>query len=140
MIIGIGYDIVQIDRIHKALHRFEQRFLMRCFTEAEQNSCLARPHQAAQLAKRFAAKEAFVKALGTGFCPGLSWRDIEVAQYPSGQPYLQLYAGALSLLQQKLPHDTYPAVHLSLSDDYPQAGAMVVIDAINNKNTPKTYF
>jgi holo-[acyl-carrier protein] synthase len=119
MIVGIGTDIVQIPRIQALLDKFGERFIARCFTQAERGD-----GSAAHLAKRFAAKEATLKALGTGFAQGISWQDIEVVKTPSGKPTLALHNAALA----QLPQDAHYQLHLSLSDDYPVAQAFVVIE------------
>ena len=135
MIIGIGSDIVNIKRIEKILDKFGEKFEKRLFTPAEQAKAHQRPRQlATSYAKRFAAKEACTKALGTGFQQGVYWQDIEILNLPSGKPYINLKNGAKKLLdsltpanQQPIIHLSQPIIHLSMSDDYPFAQAMVVI-------------
>ena len=124
MIIGIGTDIVQIPRIQALLDKFGERFIARCFTDAERGD-----GSAAHFAKRFAAKEAVLKALGTGFAEGISWQDIEVVKLPKGQPSMVLRNAALQQLQAKLPAGAGYQVHVSLSDDAPIAQAFVVIES-----------
>jgi holo-[acyl-carrier protein] synthase len=125
MILGIGTDVVQIPRIAKLLDAHGERFLARCYTAAERGDV-----SPAHLAKRFAAKEAVLKALGTGFAKGIYWQDIEVVKLPSGQPTVMLYGEALAHVRSLLPAGTTHRVHLSLSDDAPIAQAFVVIEAV----------
>ncbi len=128
MIIGIGSDLCRIDRIEKSLARFGERFEMRCFTEVERARANRRPAQKADTyAKRFAAKEACSKALGTGMRKGVAWRDMGVINLPTGRPTLLLTGGALKRLQELTPEGYDADIHLSLTDDHPYAMAFVVI-------------
>ncbi len=130
MILGIGTDTIDIRRIERTLARFGERFTMRIFTEIERARAERRPSQrAATYAKRFAAKEACSKALGTGLKRGVFWRDMGVANMPSGQPTLRLTGGAASRLAQLTPAGHVPIIHLSLTDDYPLAVSFVIISA-----------
>jgi holo-[acyl-carrier protein] synthase len=130
MIIGIGNDICDIRRIEAVLRDYPERFVMRCFTETERRRAQRRVTQAATYAKRFAAKEACAKALGTGMRRGVFWRDMGVVNLPSGQPTLRLTGGALQRLQTVTPPGCGVIIHLSLSDEYPYAQAFVVIEAV----------
>lgn len=133
MIIGIGHDITDIRRIEKMLARFEDRFAERCFTRQECDLAESRAHnegqRAATYAKRFAAKEACAKALGSGIAEGVILRDIEVVTDRSGRPSIKLHGVAYQTLQDKLPDDSRAVIHLSLSDEPPYASAYVVIEA-----------
>ena len=127
MILGIGTDIVNIGRIEKLIQRFGERFLTRIFTQNEREAASLKSIQkTAYLAKRFAAKEAFSKALGTGFRHGLRFQQIEVVNDKNGKPMIQLYDYAKKILDQKTDHYE---IHLSLSDDIPYAQAFVVIES-----------
>lgn len=133
MIIGIGSDIVDIRRIENILRRHGRRFEERCFTSTEQK--LARKRQETGLyyntyAKRFAAKEACAKALGTGFAKGVFWRDVGVERHISGKPHFRLTGGALNRLLEITPDGMAAQVDLTLTDDYPWAQAVVLITAI----------
>ncbi len=127
MIVGIGVDIVDIRRIERTLARFGDRFIRRVFTEAERARAEARRRRAETYAKRFAAKEACAKALGTGFRRGVYFRDIEVVNLPSGKPVLRLHGGALRRLRALVPEGTRAQLELTLTDEYPLAQAMVLI-------------
>lgn len=128
MIIGIGSDLCRIDRIEKTLARFGERFEARIFTDIERARANRRPKlKADTYAKRFAAKEACSKALGTGFRQGVAWRDMGVINLPSGRPTLQLTGAALHRLQQLTPIGYEADIHVSLTDDHPYAMAFVVI-------------
>jgi len=131
VILGIGSDLADIRRIEKTLERYGQRFLHRIFTPEEQAKAARRTPKtkASTLAKRFAAKEACAKALGTGINKGVYFRDMGVVNLPSGQPTMQLTGGALTRLQKITPPGKKAVIHLSLSDDHPFAQAMVVIEA-----------
>ncbi len=126
MIIGIGTDLIEIQRIEKTLKKFPTRFSTRIFTSCEQKYAWTSKYPAATFAKRFAAKEAFSKALGTGFQNGVSWREIEVINNSQGQPELNIYGNALQYLHQKFGEGPYK-FHLSLSDTKLLAQAFVVI-------------
>ena len=130
MIIGIGSDLTDISRIEKTLERFGERFVQRIFTPAEQAKAAKRSAKAPTYAKRFAAKEACAKALGTGMNMGVYWRDMGVTNLPSGQPTLTLTGGALERLRTITPPGKVAHIHLSLTDDHPYAQAFVVIEAL----------
>ena len=129
MIIGIGSDLCDIRRIEKSLTRFGERFIQRVFTPVEQAKARRRPELAPTLAKRFAAKEACSKALGTGFSRGVFLRDIGVVNLRSGQPTLALSGGALEQLNRMLPEGHAAVIHLTMTDEYPLAQAFVMIEA-----------
>lgn len=130
MIIGIGSDLIDIRRIEKTLERHGSRFTERVFTQRERDKADARKLRAATYAKRFAAKEACSKALGTGLSQGVFWRDMEVVNLPSGQPTMVLTNGAAKKLNAMMPEGFSPVVHLSITDDYPLAQAFVIIEAL----------
>lgn len=131
MIIGLGSDLCNIERIEASLARFGQRFEQRVFTEIEQKKAARRPFtKAGTLAKRFAAKEAFSKAVGTGFKAGVFMRDIGVINAPSGAPTLALTGGARARLEAMTPPGHRAIVHLTLTDDHPWAQAFVIIEAV----------
>lgn len=127
MIVGIGSDLIDIRRIERTLERFGERFIARVFTEAERQKADRRLRRADTYAKRYAAKEACAKALGTGFRSGVYWRDIEVINLPSGKPTIRLHGGAYRRLQEILPPGAAAAIEVTLSDEYPLAQAIVVI-------------
>lgn len=130
MIIGLGSDLCNIERIQASLDRFGDRFLNRVFTEVERAKAARRPHTiAGTLAKRFAAKEAFSKAVGTGFKAGVFMKDIGVVNAASGAPTLALTGGAATRLEALTPEGHAAVVHLTLTDDHPWAQAFVVIEA-----------
>jgi holo-[acyl-carrier protein] synthase len=130
VIIGLGSDLCNIERIQASLDRFGDRFLQRVFTETERAKAARRPHTiAGTLAKRFAAKEAFSKAVGTGFKAGVFMKDIGVVNAPSGAPMLALTGGAAARLAALTPEGHDAVVHLTLTDDHPWAQAFVVIEA-----------
>ncbi|WP_242097461.1 holo-ACP synthase [Sphingomonas sp. CROZ-RG-20F-R02-07] len=131
MILGIGSDLCNIVRIQASLDRFGARFEQRVFTDAERARADRRPFtKAGTLAKRFAAKEAFSKAVGTGFKAGVFMRDIGVINAPSGAPTLSLTGGAKARLDAMVPHGHALRIHLTLTDDHPWAQAFVIIEAI----------
>ena len=130
MILGLGNDIVDIRRIEKTLERFGDRFVQRIFTDIEQRKSDRRAARAASYAKRFAAKEACSKALGTGFRRGVYWRDLGVVNEPSGRPTLVLTGNAAQHLGSMVPAGLMPQIHLTITDDYPYAQAVVIISAI----------
>ena len=130
MIIGIGSDLIDIRRIEKSLERFGDRFVQRIFTDTEQKRSDGRAARAASYAKRFAAKEACAKALGTGMRRGVFWRDMGVVNLRSGQPTMALTNGALARLNEIMPPGMKPVIHLSLTDDHPYAQAFVIIEAV----------
>ena len=130
MILGIGTDLANIERIEKTLARFGDRFLARVFTEREQAKANSRPRAvAATYAKRWAAKEACSKALGTGLRMGIAWKDMAVSNLRSGQPVMQLTGWAAARLVAMTPPDHVALVHVTLTDDHPWAQAFVVIEA-----------
>lgn len=130
MILGLGNDIIDIRRIEKSIDRFGERFLNRIFTPLERRKSDRRANRAASYAKRFAAKEACSKALGTGFRRGVFWRDMGVVNLPSGKPTLALTGGALKRLQEITPPGMQAQIDLSITDDDPQAQAIVIISAV----------
>lgn len=131
MIVGLGSDLCSIERIAKSLARFGDRFERRVFTEIERARADRRPFtKAGTLAKRFAAKEAFSKAVGTGFKAGVFMRDIGVVNAPSGAPTLALTGGARERLDMLVPPGYSARIHLTLTDDHPWAQAFVIIEAI----------
>ncbi len=130
MILGLGNDIIDIRRIERTLDRFGDRFTHRVFTDVERAKADRRMMRAATYAKRFAAKEACSKALGTGFRAGVFWRDMGVVNLPSGQPTLQLTGGALKRLQSMTPPGMVARINLTMTDDFPQAQAIVLISAV----------
>ena len=129
MIIGLGNDLIDIRRVEKVLQRFGERFRHRVFTEIERKKSDRRVQAAASYAKRFAANEACAKALGTGIRSGVYWRDIGVVNLPSGQPTIQLTGGALAHLENLVPNGYHARIHLTLTDDFPLAQAIVIISA-----------
>ncbi len=130
MIIGIGSDLCNIERIQNSLDRFGDRFVSRVFTETERARAERRPFtRAGTYAKRFAAKEAFSKAVGTGFKRGVFMRDIGVVNQASGQPTLHLTGGAKQRLDDMTPEGHAVEVHLTMTDDHPFAQAFVIITA-----------
>lgn len=130
MIIGIGSDLMDIRRVESSLERYGERFIQRIYTEVEQERSEGRRGRAASYAKRFAAKEACAKALGTGIAHGVFWRDMGVANLPGGKPTMQLSGGAAARLAELLPAGHRAAIHLTITDDYPLAQAFVIIEAI----------
>jgi len=131
LIIGLGSDLCNIERIQHSLDRFGERFLNRVFTDVERRKAARRPHTVAgTLAKRFAAKEAFSKAVGTGFKAGVFMKDIGVVNAPSGAPTLALTGGAAERLALLVPAGHRPRIHLTLTDDHPWAQAFVIIEAL----------
>ncbi|MBX9760833.1 MAG: holo-ACP synthase [Beijerinckiaceae bacterium] len=130
MIVGIGSDLVDIRRIEKSLARFGQRFVDRCFTPIEQAKSDRRAERAASYARRFAAKEACSKALGTGLRMGIAWKEMGVVNLPGGKPTLELTGGAARRLQDLTPAGMRAIVHVTITDDYPLAQAFVVIEAL----------
>jgi holo-[acyl-carrier protein] synthase len=129
MIIGIGSDLIDIRRIEKTLERYGDRFIARVFTEVEQAKSERRRQRAASYAKRFAAKEACAKALGTGLRAGVFWRDMGVVNLPSGKPTMRLTGGAAERLAAIVPPGHAASIHLTITDDGPLAQAFVVIEA-----------
>jgi holo-[acyl-carrier protein] synthase len=130
MILGLGSDLSDIRRIQASLDRFGDRFRERVFTELERTRSERKPDAAASYAKRFAAKEACAKALGTGMRRGVFWRDMGVINMRSGQPTMALTGGALARLQEMTPEGMRAVIHLTLTDDHPYAQAFVIIEAL----------
>jgi len=132
MILGLGSDLVDIRRIEDSLERFGDRFLTRIFTPEERAALADRQGKVlvSAYAKRFAAKEACAKALGTGFALGVSWQDIQVRNDANGMPLLVLSGGAAQRATDMTPKGMSTALHLSLSDEYPLAQAMVILSAV----------
>ncbi|MBX3478880.1 MAG: holo-ACP synthase [Caulobacter sp.] len=137
MIVGLGSDLCDIRRIDKTLNRFGDRFVQRLFTEIEQAKSDRRKDRAASYAKRFAAKEACAKALGTGVPRrGVHWRDMGVANLRSGAPTMVLTGGAAERLAQIIPEGMEGRIHVTLTDDHPYAQAFVIIEALPRQLTP----
>jgi len=130
MIIGMGSDLIDIRRVEKSIERFGERFTHRCFTEIEQAKSDGRKNRAASYAKRFAAKEACSKALGTGLAHGVFWRDMGVVNLPGGKPTMKLTNGAAERLATMIPAGHAPVIHLTITDEYPYAQAFVIIEAL----------
>lgn len=130
MIIGIGNDIIDIRRVEQTLERFGERFTERIFTDVERRKSDGRRMRAASYAKRFAAKEACSKALGTGLRRGVFWRDMGVVNLRGGQPSMALTGGALDRLNEITPEGMSPVIHLTITDDHPLAQAFVIISAV----------
>lgn len=130
MILGLGNDIIDIRRVEKTIERYGERFLLRVFTDIERLKSDGRALRAASYAKRFAAKEACAKALGTGFRQGVFWRDMGVVNLPSGRPTLALTGGAARALQQLTPDGHEVRIDLTITDDFPTAQAIVIISAL----------
>ena len=130
MILGIGSDLIDIRRVERTLERFGERFIRRVFTDVERRKSEGRRLRAASYAKRFAAKEACAKALGTGLRAGVFWRDMGVVNLPTGKPTMALTGGAAARLAELLPPGSAAAIHVTITDDYPLAQAFVVIEAV----------
>jgi holo-[acyl-carrier protein] synthase len=137
MILGLGSDLIDIRRIERSIARHGARFLERVFTDGERARSDARGGRTASYAKRFAAKEACAKALGTGIAQGVFWRDMEVVNLFGGMPTMQLSGGAASRLAAMLPPGHSGVVHLTITDDYPLAQAFVVIEARPVEQPPR---
>lgn len=129
MILGIGNDIIDIRRVEKTLEKHGERFTLRCFTEIERAKSDRRLKRAASYAKRFAAKEACAKALGTGINRGVFWRDMGVVNLPGGKPTMALTGGAAIRLAEITPEGYEAVVQLTITDDDPMAQAIVIIEA-----------
>src|SRR5690554_6168129 len=129
MIIGIGSDLIDIRRIEQTLERHPERFVERVFTDIERDKSDRRKQRAASYAKRFAAKEACAKALGTGLARGVFWRDMGVVNLPGGKPTMRLTGGAAKRLADLMPAGHDPFIHLTITDDFPLAQAFVIIEA-----------
>ena len=130
MILGLGNDVIDIRRIEETLNRFGARFIDRIFTDVEIRKSERRAQRAASYAKRFAAKEACSKALGTGFRKGVFWKDMGVVNEPSGKPTIVLTGGARAQLDTMLPPGHTARIHLTITDDFPYAHAVVMIEAL----------
>jgi holo-[acyl-carrier protein] synthase len=130
MIIGIGNDLIDINRVEKVLERHGERFTQRVFTPVEIRKSERRRMRAASYAKRFAAKEACAKALGTGMSAGVFWRDMGVVNLPSGKPTMALTGGAARRLQSLLPAGHKAVIHVTITDEFPLAQAYVIIEAV----------
>lgn len=137
MILGVGNDIIDIRRIERTLERYGDRFVARVFTEIEQRKSDGRAMRAASYAKRFAAKEACAKALGTGLRRGVFWRDMGVVNLPSGRPTLKLSGGAARQLNEITPEGFEARIDLTLTDDFPLAMAIVIISGLPEKGDPR---
>jgi holo-[acyl-carrier protein] synthase len=127
MILGLGSDLIDIRRIEQTLERHGQRFIERIFTEIERAKSESRANRAASYAKRFAAKEACAKALGTGLNRGVYWRDMGVVNLPSGKPTMRLTEGALARLKAITPEGQAAEIDLTITDEFPIAQAIVII-------------
>ena len=130
MIIGLGSDLIDIRRIDKTLKDHGERFIARCFTDIERAKSEPRANRAASYAKRFAAKEACAKALGTGLRRGVFWRDMGVINMRGGKPTMALTGGALARLQEITPPGMTPQIDVSITDEYPLAQAIVIISGV----------
>jgi holo-[acyl-carrier protein] synthase len=133
VILGVGNDLIDIRRIEKTLERYGERFITRVFTDLERKKSDARRQRAASYAKRFAAKEACAKALGTGLRCGVYWRDMGVVNLPSGRPTLKLTGGAAKVLKELTPDGFEARIDLTITDDFPLAAAIVIISGIPEK-------
>jgi len=138
MIVGIGTDLCDIRRIEQTIARHGDRFIDRIFTPAERRLAERRANPAATYAKRFAAKEACAKALGTGFSHGVFWRDLGVVNLPSGRPTMELTGAALGRLRALVPAGFTPRIDLAITDEYPLAQAFVVISAVAPAAAPQS--
>ena len=130
MIVGVGIDLINIRRIQKVLDRFGSRFENRVFSSEEINRSSRKYDKASSFAKRWAAKEACSKALGIGLRMGISWKEMHITNLKSGKPTLKIEGTALDILQKITPEGYEPRIHVSLTDDYPWAKALVMIEAI----------
>ncbi|UTO28889.1 holo-ACP synthase [Bartonella harrusi] len=130
MIIGLGNDLVDIRRIERMLIRYGDRFIQRIFTDIEQKKSENLQKRSFSYAKRFAAKEACAKALGTGIARGVGWKDMGVVNLPSGKPIMKLTDRAQMQLQKLLPPHYEAVIHLSMTDDFPWAQAFIIIEAL----------
>jgi holo-[acyl-carrier protein] synthase len=136
VIIGLGSDLIDIRRIARTLERHGERFTARVFTDIERAKSDRRRERAASYAKRFAAKEACAKALGTGLSRGVFWRDMGVVNLPGGKPTMQLANGAAARLAKLTPKGHRAVVHLTITDDFPLAQAFVIIEALPAEREP----
>lgn len=130
MIVGLGSDLIDIRRIERSLERYGRRFTQRIFTETERTKSEGRKHRAASYAKRFAAKEACAKALGTGIAAGVFWNEMGVVNLDGGRPTMELTGGAAARLRMILPPGHEARIHLTITDDHPLAQAFVIIEAV----------
>jgi holo-[acyl-carrier protein] synthase len=130
MILGIGSDLIDIRRVERTLERFGERFIERCFTDIERAKSEGRANRAASYAKRYAAKEACSKALGTGFRRGVYWRDMGVVNLPGGKPTMALTGGAQRRLNELVPPGMVAQIDVSITDEHPMAQVIVVISAV----------
>ena len=130
MIVGLGLDITNISRIEKIINKFGKRFKNRVFTKAENKNAILRKDSVAYYAKRWAAKEACCKALGVGMSAGIGWKDIETINLRSGQPYVAISGVAKTRLEKIVPEGHNSKINVSISDDYPFAQAIVIIEAL----------
>ena len=130
IVLGLGSDLIDITRIEKSITRFGDRFIDRIFTPVERAKSDGRASRAASYAKRFAAKEACSKALGTGLRRGVFWRDMGVVNLPGGKPSMKLTGGALKRLQEITPAGHTAQIDLTITDDFPLAQAVVIISAV----------
>ncbi len=137
MIIGVGIDICDVSRMTKTLERFNERFIARCFTNIEKEKCQGAFNKANCYAKRFAAKEATSKALGTGIRQGVYWKHIEVQNLKSGKPTINLYGNAKKKLERLLPTNMTSNILLTITDEKEYAQAFVIIEAINKQGNNK---
>ena len=140
MILGLGSDLIDIRRIEQVIERYGDRFLDRIFTKAERRKCDRRANPAASYARRFAAKEACSKALGTGFRLGVFWRDLGVINLPTGKPCMRLTGGALRRLEEITPPGMTAQLDVTLTDEPPVAQAVVIITAIPGPDRPAETF
>ena len=131
--IGIGSDLLDIRRIEKTISRFGDRFKNKIFTKNEINKCEKRLNKFECYAKRFAAKEAASKALGTGFRKGIFWKDLEVVNLPSGKPTIKFHGNSLIHLNSLLPSESNLSIDLTITDEYPYAQALVIISSDKSK-------
>ncbi|MFY9211089.1 MAG: holo-ACP synthase [Aestuariivita sp.] len=138
MILGVGTDLANIERIQKTLDRFGDRFRNRVFTETEQRKAERRRDTAGTYAKRWAAKEACSKALGTGLRMGIAWKDMAVSNLPTGQPVMHVTGWAAQRLRELTPEGHTAIIHVTLTDDHPWAQAFVVIEARPDDETAPT--
>ena len=130
MIIGVGSDLIDIRRVERTLERFGERFIERCFTDIERAKSEGRANRAASYAKRYAAKEACSKALGTGFRRGVYWRDMGVVNLPGGKPTMELTGGARARLDELVPVGMVAQIDVSITDEHPMAQVIVIISAV----------
>lgn len=136
MILGLGSDLIDIRRVERSIERFGDRFLLRIFTETERAKSDGRAQRAASYAKRFAAKEACSKALGTGLRRGVFWRDMGVVNLPGGKPSMTLTGGARARLAEMTPEGYEAVIDLTITDDFPLAQAIVIISAVARAPQP----